>query len=131
MHCELLFPSKFLKAWDLRGEQITLTIAEVKKNEELVMVGGQKDVKPSLYFEEIRRKAKDPDDEKRLVLNKTNMRIVKLLHGKNTKDWIGKKITLYPTETLFGGEYVEAIRVRIPDGQKIPKMIRAIIDRDK
>ena len=34
------------------------------------------------------------------------------LHGKETNNWIGKKITLFPTRDRFGGKQVDCIRIR-------------------
>lgn len=94
------FPSKTLKASDLDGNQVTVTIARV----EIEKMGS--DQKPVVYF-----KGKD----KGLVLNKTNSkRIVEITGSAETDDWKGHAIILYPTETEFQGETVDCIRIKKP-----------------
>lgn len=58
---------------------------------------------------------------KPLVCNKTNLKTLIKMYGRNWKrDWLGKPITLYPT-TCSGkaGETVDCIRIR-PDAPAIP-----------
>lgn len=94
------FPSKTLKASDLDGNQVTVTIARV----DIEKMGS--DTKPVVYF-----KGKD----KGLVLNKTNAkRIVEITGSGETDDWKGHAIILYPTETEFQGETVDCIRIKKP-----------------
>jgi hypothetical protein len=51
--------------------------------------------------------------DKGVVLNKTNgNKIAALVGSKDTEDWAGCQIRLYATETEFGGETVECIRVK-------------------
>ncbi len=57
--------------------------------------------------------------EKRLVLNKTNASIITGMFGEETTAWIGKEITIYPTQTEFGGDMVPCIRV-LPPGMVLP-----------
>lgn len=96
------FPSDFLKAADLNDTPVAVTIKGLK----IETVGRDKDEKPILYFE---------GKEKGLVLNKTNGKtIAKIAGSEETDDWKGTKIILYPTETEFGGEMVDCIRVRAP-----------------
>jgi len=98
------FPSKTLKASDLDGNQVTVTIARV----EIEKMGT--DQKPVVYF-----KGKD----KGLVLNKTNSkRIVEITGSAETDDWKGHSIVLFPTETEFQGETVDCIRIKKPGAQK-------------
>lgn len=95
-----VFPSNYLKAGDLGGAQPVVTIDRM----EVEPVGRDKEIKPVLYFE---------GKEKGLVLNKTNAaKIAQLVGSKNTDDWPGCQIRIYATETEFGGETVECIRVK-------------------
>lgn len=95
-----IFPSRYLKAGDLDGREITVTIKEVK----LENVGQTKESKPVLYFR---------GAQKGLVLNITNSKRIAMMAGsKDTDDWVGQRIILYPTETEFGGETVDCIRVK-------------------
>jgi hypothetical protein len=66
-------------------------------------VGEEKVTKGVLFFEEFTRG---------FVLNRTNLKRIIDLHGKETDEWMGKQITLYPSETEFGGRTVDCIRVR-------------------
>ncbi len=97
-------------AYDLDGKDRTVTIDRVVGGE-LTSTGGKKTKKPLCYF-------KESKSGKPLALNATNGRTIAGLYGNNTDEWLGKRITLYPTTTQMGGETVEAIRVRpqIPSG---------------
>ena len=101
-HVDLLFPSKYLKAGDLRGKDVTVTIADIEPRHELKTERGSEE-KPLMSF----RGAK-----KGLVLNKTNAKTIAKLYGPEVTEWIGKPITLYAAEVPAFGEVVEAIRVR-------------------
>lgn len=111
-HFELLYPSEYIKAAELRGRDVSLTIKSVSV-EELQLRGQNKTKsKPVVTFEE---------RPKRFVMNRTNAEIIATAIGsKYTKDWVGRRITLYPTTTLFGKKTVECIRVRerLPEQSK-------------
>lgn len=102
MRVELMFPSDFVKAADLAGKDVTKTIKSVTIDE-LTMHGGRKEKKPVIRF---------TDAEKKLVLNKTNSLIIAKLYGNETDNWVGKKITMYPTTTTFGADTTDCIRIR-------------------
>lgn len=94
------FPSKYLKASDLKGKPVAVRIKRV----DYEPVGQDKQVKPILYF---------IGKDKGLVLNKTNCNtIISLTQSPDTDEWKGVSITIYPTETAFGGEQVECIRIK-------------------
>jgi hypothetical protein len=100
---ELLFPSKYLSAFDCKGADLTLTVTRIEK-QELQLKRGGKEVKPVLSFSE---------SEKALVLNKTNAESIAVVLGSaRAEDWIGKRITFFPTKTPVGREIVDCIRVR-------------------
>jgi hypothetical protein len=70
------------------------------------------------------------ETEQALIANMTNSRIIAGLYGDDTDDWIGQRITLYPTETQFNGRMVPAIRVRSkPPQAKRPAPARAAAPR--
>ena len=96
------FPSKWLKASDLRGRSIVLKMDRIEL-EKL-----DKETKPVVYF---------VGKEKGLVLNKTNSNRIAEAYGDDTDDWQDQFIELYPTEVEFQGDTVEAIRVRVPKKQ--------------
>jgi hypothetical protein len=100
------FPSKYVKASDLKDQTHVVKIADVKIEE----VGQNKETKPVAYFE---GKAKG------MVLNKTNSRKIAQIAGSpETEDWVGVEVAIYPTETEFGGESVECIRIKAPKGTR-------------
>ena len=98
-----LFPSKYICADDLHGQDRILTIAAVVKELMYDRKERQEVLKPVVYF----AKAK-----KGLVLNITTARIIEKLHGKIVDDWKDKRLILYPTEELSYGEMKDVVRVR-------------------
>jgi hypothetical protein len=94
------FPSKYLKASDLKGAEPVVTIAKV----EMEAVGRDREMKAVVYFQ---------GKEKGVVLNKTNSNKIAQIAGSfDTDDWAGVSVKLYATETEFGGETVECIRIK-------------------
>ena len=94
------FPSKYLKAADLKGRPRTVIVADCLHEEV-----DQGERKPVAYFQ---------DMKKALILNLTNSRTIVDAFGDETDAWVGKQIELYPTKVSFQGRLVDAIRVRIP-----------------
>lgn len=93
------FPSNYIAASDLDGNNVTVTMKSV----ELEKVGD--DNKPVVYF---KGKAKG------LILNKTNAKNIATVYGDDMDDWEGQEIVLFPAMVDFQGKTVEAIRVRAP-----------------
>jgi len=108
------FPSNYLKASDIRGKEPVVTIDRV----EFEPVGRQREMKAVVYFK---------GKEKGIVLNKTNAtKITQLSGSPDTEHWDGVKIRLFATETEFGGETVECIRIKAAgvtngNGKSAPK----------
>ena len=104
-----LFPSKFLKAADLQGRRVTVTIDRLH----LEKVGPQQEQKPVLTF----RKA-----SKSMILNRTNAMTIAKLYGDNSDGWAGKSIVLYATEVRAFGSVHSVVRVEatIPPAAKPP-----------
>ncbi len=98
MRSSELCPSPHLEAADFDGDTV-VTIDRVDFHE----VGEEKVTKGVIYFREYKRA---------LVVNKTNRLRIEGHHGLETDDWIGKQVTLYPSETDYGGQTVPCIRVR-------------------
>ena len=96
------FPSKYLVAADLNGNNVTVVISRASIEE--IGQGQDKDRKIVLSF---------VDKNKKFVCNKTNAKTIAGLHGDDTDDWLGKRITLCPREVEFQGEMVLAIRVSL------------------
>jgi hypothetical protein len=105
---ELSPPTNTLKASDLDGSEVTLTIAgyTVKEFNETDKKTGQAYTSKKAIFS-------FQETEKTFVCNKTNRTSIAYAYGKEMDDWVGKPITLYPTMVQFGNESVEAIRVRV------------------
>lgn len=102
-----------LYAYDLDGREVTIQIEKVYAGE-LMGEKGRKSKKPMVKF---------VGKDKKLALNKTNGKTIAQLYGKDTDNWAGKWITIYPTTTDFGGETVDCIRVRpqVPQGKPAGK----------
>lgn len=99
MRISAAFPSTYLKAADLREQQVKVIIDRVELDE----IGGEH--KPILYFQ---------GKEKGLVLNKTNANVLAQAYGDETESWAGGEVVLFPTMVDFQGRSVEAIRVKVP-----------------
>jgi len=106
------FPSKFLKADDLRGRAVKLTIDSVQMEK---LDDGEK---PVLFF---------LGKEKGLVLNRTNSDVLADAFGHETDDWANREIEVYPDKTHYQGKLVACLRVRVPvpaaaaaDGESTP-----------
>ena len=95
------FPSKYLKASDLKGQAVLVVIARVDEEE----IGDDKTMKMVAYFH---------GKERGIVLNKTNAQMIASKHGPETDGWAGAEIELYPDKTSFQGQLVDCLRVRIP-----------------
>lgn len=109
-HLELCYPTKYVKAADLRGKDVTVVIDHASW-ENLVMVGGKRDRKVSLHL----RSVKGVLLEKQFIVGKTVLRMIGASLGEtDIGKWSNQKVTLYPT-TCRGqeGRMVECIRVRV------------------
>jgi hypothetical protein len=91
-----LYPGRFIKTGDLKGKNVTLTIASVDLDELEGETG--KKIKGVIGFERT---------EKQLALNKTNGICLKEMFGKKVQEWVGKRVTLMPS--MWNGE--DCIRV--------------------
>jgi hypothetical protein len=102
------FPSKYLKAADLNGEEWELTIDRV----EMERINERESPKPVLYFKGAR---------KGMVCNKTNAQKIASNYGDDTDSWDGCRIVLFEDEVTFEGKQVKALRVRIPRGKAMSR----------
>jgi hypothetical protein len=97
------YPSKFLRASDLKGKEIEVTIDRVG-SEEFEEDGGKRN-KPVIHFRN--------NGIKPMVCNKTNaMLIATALGNKDYDTWAGKQVRLYPDMETFRGQVHEVVRVR-------------------
>jgi hypothetical protein len=103
-----VFPSKYLKAADLKGKPHIVTI-ESAPYEPLKGLDGKENNKIVLSFK---------NAEKTLPLNATNFDAVCDATGcLDTGEWPGQRIELYPTKTPMGGKLVDCIRIRRPSSR--------------
>lgn len=109
MDYQAMFPGRFLKAADFKGQTVTLTIKAIRIEELPQDQGGNK-TKGIVTFAET---------PKELVLNRTNAECLKALWGRETDAWLGQKVSLYPA--MWNGE--PAIRVRGAPHLKAPMTI--------
>lgn len=107
MHVDLLFPSKYLKCADLHGEDLVIELRKLETKHELKRAGGAVDRKPVFRTDVV-----IAGESKMWTLNKTNSQTIASMHGPETDNWNGKKITLFPDTTKFAGKTVPCIRVR-------------------
>lgn len=98
MDYEVLFPGRFLKGADLAGKETTATIKSIVGEE----IDGK--VKAIIAFE---------GAKKQFVCNRTNAEAIRLILGRETNAWIGKRITLagVTMKDPFGDGEVCALRV--------------------
>ncbi len=94
-----LFPSKYLKAADLKGRTIKVEIQKVEIEE----VGQDKTKKPVMYLEGV---------ERGWVLNKTNAVEIAATHGDTMESWAGKEIEIFSQMVPYQGQNVPSIRCR-------------------
>jgi hypothetical protein len=110
MDINTLFPSDYLKAADFPSPRV-LTIRGIGVEE----IGDEKTAKPVLHFME---------EQRGLVLNKTNSGLIAHSLGNETDAWIGRQLELYKEPVSFQGRIVDAIRVRVaitaPTAQPAP-----------
>jgi hypothetical protein len=99
-----MYDKEFLYAYDLQGRDVNVTIERVQAGS-IKGTGGKSSKKPVIYFK---------GAKKGLALCITNARTIAAMNGGSFKseDWLGKRITLYPTKTQFGGAEVDCIRIR-------------------
>jgi hypothetical protein len=96
-----LYPGRFLKADMLKGKRVTLTIKNIDVEE---LIGEKNKAEPKVVVSFAERPLE-------YVMPKTNGFCMKRMFGNNPHDWIGKRITIYPTTTKFGREDVDCIRI--------------------
>ena len=102
------FPSKFIKADDVKSKAIIAVISHVAQ--EKVGQGQDQKDKLVLHFE----------NEKSLVLNRTNWTSLEDAFG-DSDDWGGHKVKLYAARTQYQGKMVDAVRVQPIAAKPAPK----------
>ena len=97
--------SKYLRAEDLKSEK-KFRIKAVTV--EVIGTGSEKEQKLVVWF---------TNDERGLVLNKTNNRALRGAFGDDVDGWKGKIIIIFPTMVDMRGKMTPALRVRIPSSK--------------
>ncbi|HEY3494778.1 MAG TPA: hypothetical protein VGK73_08840 [Polyangiaceae bacterium] len=120
-----LFPGRFLKAGELKGKKVTLTVASIDTEKLPSNEGGEK-VKGIITFR---------GTDKQLALNKTNGICIREMFGRVLADWIGKRIVLFPTEwngepavRVYGSPDIPRdlkVEVQLPRRRPIPMTLHA------
>jgi hypothetical protein len=105
---DAMYGSKYLSVSDLKGQRPRRTIGKVDVAE-LKEKDGSTKRKRILYLE---------GEDKPLVLNKTNAVKLAMAFGKESADWIGARVELYPEMTNLGKE-----GVRLQPLRTVPKPV--------
>lgn len=100
--------SDYVKAWDLKGREVTLQIAKAQQGTIEDKKKRKKDRMPVVYF--VAKPGKEAC--KPLGMNVTNCKTVSGMYGNDPTKWPGKWITLYPTTTDSSDGVVDCIRIR-------------------
>ena len=111
------FPSRFLKAEDLKGPVVLKVTAS--SYEKLNGLDGKAKQKVVLSFAKT---------EKQLALNATNFdSVMDITAEADSDDWVGHKIELYPTTTTLPGKgTVPCIRIRKPGEAPAPAPVQPV-----
>jgi hypothetical protein len=94
-----IFPSKYIKADDLKGRDHPVTISHVAMEQ----LGNEQ--KLVLYFQ---------GKEKGMICNKTNFGRIAYLYGDETDDWTNKPVVLTAEFVEFQGKTVKGLRIKPP-----------------
>ena len=110
-----MFPRKYATGEDLQGKPVTVTVAQVVKEEMRPQPSAPPVRKWVVYFHEA---------QKGVVLSRTlAYQIAEAADSDETNDWTDRKVTLYPKPMMVAGKKRIAIRARaasIDDGDTIP-----------
>ena len=100
--------NKFLASEDFIGlGDIDLTISGIYTHENEVMQDGKKKSFFSVGFN---------DKPKRMILNATNRKVLAMNFGADTKNWIGKAVTMFVKDGIrnpAGGDTVCGLRLKV------------------
>jgi len=100
-----MFPGRFLRGSDLKSPA-TVVIRRVVQERMYSRAERAEADKWVVYFEGAR---------KGLVLNRTNAeKIAEIVGSRDSDDWIGRQVVLYPVEIEVAGARRPAVRVRAP-----------------
>ena len=112
------FDGNFLDAVDLAGKEfVTVTISDV------VAPNQEHDAKKKLIDKTI---IAFKGKQKRMIVNKTNLKVIKWAHGPKVSAWVDKDIvlTVRYLKEAFGNKNVPVLRVVPPEGKSLPVGMR-------
>ena len=105
-----MFDYDWIKAWDLGGQERTVTITKVEPGlveDRKAKVERGKPAKMDRLAIVWLKGWKKP-----LGLNKTNAAAIGKMYTNKTESWIGKRFTMYPTTTMAWGSESDCIRIK-------------------
>lgn len=116
--------SEHIGAWDLGGKDRVVEITAVAAGS--IGRGKDKAKKPILSLKTGKGVVRT------MACNITNARVIKTLYGNDTTEWVGKRVTLYPTTATFGAELHDAIRIRpMAPGEKSATSEFAVVSAEE
>ena len=108
MRANEAFPSKYLKAADVKARPIVTVISHLAQ--EMVGQGQDQKEKHVLHFE----------DQKPLVMNRTNWDTLEEAFG-DSEDWPGHKVKIRTARTQYQGKPTDGIRLEAILAKPAPK----------
>lgn len=108
------FEGHFLESADLMASRpVTLTISGIVPPNTEKAADGRLIDKPIIAFEKT---------DKRMIIGKTNERIIKSFLGSKPNEWVGQKVTVMVRylKAAFGESNVPTLRIVPPEGKPIP-----------
>lgn len=111
MKKEQLFPSKYMKGFDLNGKPWSFKIRQVRIEE----MGKDREKKAVVYFE---------GPKKGLIINPTTFdQIAEATGQDDTNNWPGHSVTIYPTTVhAFGANHL-VVRVKQVEVKPTPETL--------
>lgn len=113
-HWKSLQDNNYIGAYSLEPNEDRILTIKIVKRETVTGVNGKKEDCTVAHFTE---------KEKPMILNRTNQKTIqKIYKTPYIEDWAGRKIQIYADMVKFGGELVEALRIRpfIPKQTDLP-----------
>jgi hypothetical protein len=94
---QLAFPSDYLGAHHLRGQDFTLVISRVRLPElKMTRPGMRPQKKRRIVIEFDALKGRADGMPYQWIVNKTNCDSIEALYGRAPRNWAGKRITIWP-----------------------------------
>jgi len=111
-----LFPGRFIKAGEMHGKPVTLTLKSIYLDD-LEKEDGTTKAQAVATFVEIKRE---------WAVNRTNASALRAMWGDDTDAWLGKRVTLFP-EPDTTGMSESGVCLRVKGSPDIAKTITATI----